>query len=328
MVSDKTSIDIVPFSEDHLEEAAALVATRYLAERDLNKSLPARFEDADTIVPLLHDYAKKETGIAVIQEGRLAGFLTCMLLLARGVRTAYVSDWGHAADLESGREIYRAMYASMARRWVTDGYFANAVTVLAHEREVIDAWFSLGFGMIEIDALRDVSPVDGGIAELEIRRAGPEDIDVVMTFRVAVERHLATAPVYMPLLLLRGRRFYEQWLVDSANALWLAYRGGDAVAFIQLTPSSQFGTVMPFSAKTTVTITGAFTKEDMRFQGIGTALLNHSLDWARSTGYEHCAAEFESANIIGSSFWQGKGFKPVCYSLARHIDERIARAHE
>ena len=328
MEFNKPSIDIVPFSEDHLKDAAAMVATRYREERDLNKSVPARFEDAAAIVPLLQDYTKKRNGIAAIREGRLAGFLTCMLLLARGVRTAYVTDHSHAADSESSREIYRAMYANIAHRWVTDGYFAHAVTVLAHEREVMDTWFSLGFGMIEINALRGVSPVDKGMAEVEIRRAEPEDIDIVMTLRVAVGRHLTTAPVFIPLIIGRGRKFYEQWLSDSANALWLAYRGRDAVAFMQLMPSSQLGVVMPIFDKTTVTITGAFTKEDMRCHGIGTALLNHSLVWARSTGYEHCAVEFESANTIGSSFWQGKGFKPVCYSLARRIDERVVWANE
>lgn len=85
--------------------------------------------------------------------------------------------------------------------------------------------------------------------------------------------------------------------------------------------------LMP-SDETTVTIIGAFTKEDIRQRGIGTVLLNHSLEWARSAGYERCTVEFESANIVGSSFFHGKGFKPVCYSLARHIDERITWAQE
>ena len=35
------SVEIIPFSECHLNDAAILVATRYRAERDLEKSLPA-----------------------------------------------------------------------------------------------------------------------------------------------------------------------------------------------------------------------------------------------------------------------------------------------
>jgi len=321
------SFEIVPLDVHHLEDAAALVATRYRTERDLNKSLPAQFENTHAVLPLLKDYTNGQAGITAIREKRLIGFLIG-LLITDGTKIAYVPDWGHAADLEGGQEIYRAMYANLARRWVTNGYFSHVISVRAHEREAVDAWFSLGFGMIEINALRDVSPVDGGMAEVEIRRAGPEDIDVVLSLRLAMQRHLAETPTFIPLNIRRGRKHYEQWLPDSTNALWLAYRDGDAIAFMELEPSSRLGVVMPVFDEANVTITGAFTKEDIRQRGIGTALLNHSLEWARSAGYKNCAVEFESTNIIGSSFWYGKGFQPVCYSLLRHIDERIAWAHE
>lgn len=220
------SIEIIPFMNDHLEDTAALVATRYRAERDLNKSLPARFEDANAVLPLLRDYANGQTGIAAIRDSRLIGFLIGLLVTVRGVKTVYVPDWGHAADLEGGREIYRAMYANLAPRWVADEYFAHAITVLAHEREVMDAWFSLGFGLINIDALRDLNPIEGGIAEFEIRRAGLEDVDALMTLGTALDRHLATAPVFIPLIVNQGRKFYEELLQDSANVFWLAYQVG------------------------------------------------------------------------------------------------------
>ena len=322
------SIEIVPFQRDHLEDAAELVANRYREERGLNKSLPAQFEDADAVLPLLKGCANGQVGIAAIRERRLIGFLIGSFITVRQAKTAYVPDWGHAADSESGQKIYQTMYANLAPRWVADGFFAHAVTLLAHEREVMDAWFSLGFGMLGVDAVRDVSPIEGGMAEVEIRRAGLEDIDIVLTLRVALERHLAEAPIFIPFITQRGRKFYEKWLPDSTNALWLAYRDRDAVAFMELTPSSRLGMVMPVHNENTATITGAFTKEDLRQRGIGTTLLNHSLEWARSVGYKNCAVDFESANIIGSSFWHGNGFKPVCYSLVRHIDERITRVNE
>jgi GNAT superfamily N-acetyltransferase len=65
----------------------------------------------------------------------------------------------------------------------------------------------------------------------------------------------------------------------------------------------------------------------VRNSGIGTALLKHSLDWARSAGYERCAVDFEPENISGARFWL-RHFRPVCYSLVRHVDERVAWAHE
>ena len=80
-----------------------------------------------------------------------------MLLPDRGAQTAYIPDWGHAADSIDRRETYRTMYTSVAEHWVAKGYFTHAITVLAHEREAMDAWVSLSFAMIEINALRDLS---------------------------------------------------------------------------------------------------------------------------------------------------------------------------
>ena len=77
----------------------------------------------------------------------------------------------------------------------------------------------------------------------------------------------------------------------------------------------------------TTSITSAFTRESERNKGIATALLNHSLNWARSVGYERCAVDFESQNIPATHFWL-RHFQPVCYSLIRYVDERVAWAHE
>jgi len=152
------SIEIVSFIDDHLKDAAALVAARYRVERGFEQSLPARFENPDATLSLLQRCAKNGTGVSAIHEGKLVGFLMSLFILLRGVRTAYVPDCGHAGDSAGMREIYREMYASLARQWTVNGYFSHAVTVLAHESEALDAWYSLGFGLATIDALRDYLP--------------------------------------------------------------------------------------------------------------------------------------------------------------------------
>ena len=102
-------MEIMPFNEEHLEDAGALVAARYRAERKLDLSLPPAFEDSGSIVPRLRDYANGRAGVVAIQNGRLAGFLMGLLVLNIGRRLAWSPDWGHAADSDDNREIYRAM---------------------------------------------------------------------------------------------------------------------------------------------------------------------------------------------------------------------------
>lgn len=328
MIPRSRFVHVIPFSKEHLEEAAALVADQYRVERGLNASLPAQFEEPEAVLARLHGYANGRAGVAAIRQGKLAGFLVGLFISEKGLRMAYVPDWGHSTDLVDKRETYRAMYAALAPRWVANGYFEHAVTLLANDHAATDAWFSLGFGLLGIDALRDLSPVAAPSAEVSIRRATVEDIDIVLSLTAHLQRHLATSPTFMPMIFYRGREYTELWLSDPAKALWLAYVDGKAVGHMRLEPVKVAYAPLPVADETIVAISGAYTRDAHRSCGIGTALLKHSLEWARSAGYTRCAVDFESANIVGMDFWWRSGFRPVCYSLTRHVDERISWANE
>ena len=320
-------LEIVPLRDEHLEDAAALVTARYRALRERAPSLPPRYEDVGSILPPLRDLAGQAPGVVAMREGQLVGFLQGMVIPEfRGKRGAYSPEWANAAHAEDSRETYREMYARLSARWVADGCFTHVITLLAHDREAIDAWHWLGFGLISVDAIRDLTPVQGTTADVEVRRAGLEDIEQAMTLSHALWQHLAAAPIFLRSIEKQGRAFHEQWLANSDNMLWLAYRGGQAVACMGLEPASPDACYIIRDEKTT-SITSAFTTESERNKGIGTALLNHSLDWARSVGYERCAVDFEPQNISATRFWL-RHFQPVCYSLIRRVDERVAWAHE
>ena len=321
------SYEIIPLRDEHLEAAAAVFTTGYQVQREHEPSLPSRYENATTMLPLLRDLTRQAPGVAAIRGGRLAGFLMGQVLsMFRGRRSVYTPEWAHAADVENRREIYRDMYARLSPRWVANGCFSHVITILAHDRPAIDAFFWLGSGLIAVDAMRDLGPVQGPMAQVEIRRAGLEDIELVMTLGEKLQRHMAAAPTFLAFTSKRERESHEQLLTDSTNALWLAYQGGEAVGYMRLGPSNPSAAYVIRDEKT-ASITGAFTKEHARNRGIGTALLKHSLDWARSVGYERCAVDFEPENIPSARFWL-KHFQPVCYSLIRNVDERVAWAHE
>ena len=315
------SLEIVPLRDKHLEDAAALVTASYRALRGHASSLPSRYENVSSILPRLRDLAGQAPGVVAMRDGRLVGFLLGRVLAEfRGKRSVYSPEWANAARAEDSREIYREMYAHLSAPWVGDGCFTHVVTLLAHDRQAIDAWHWLGFGLAAVDAIRDLIPVQGAMADVEICRAGLEDIEEAVMLDQALHRHLAAAPIF--LIDEHGSEFYAQWLADSGNALWLAYRGGQAVACMGLEPASPEACYIIRDEKT-ISITSAFTRESERNKGLGAALLNHSLAWARSVGYERCAVDFEPQNIPAARFWLRR-FQPVCYSLIRHVDERVA----
>jgi GNAT superfamily N-acetyltransferase len=191
------------------------------------------------------------------------------------------------------------------------------ITFLAYDHTVLEAWHWLGFGLMVVDAMRDLAPVPGATADIAVRRAGSQDVPVVMAFEEALHQHLAAAPIFLH-EENHPQEYHERWLADPANVLWLAYHGNEAVGCMGLGPANPEACYLINDARTASILT-AYTKEELRNGGIGSALLNQTLTWARTAGYERCAVDFESHNIPGARFWL-RHFQPVCYSLIRHVD--------
>ena len=319
--------EIVSLCREHLTEAAALFVAGYREARAAEPSLPAGHENARAILPRLRDLAAKEPGVAALRDGRIAGFLLGQVLPTfRGKRSVYVPEWAHAAVGQQRADIYRGMYARLSPRWVADGCFTHLITTLANDREAKEAWFGLGFGMIAVDAMRDLGPIQCAAADVDVRRAQPEDIDPVLEFARGIQRHMAAAPMFVPLLRLVEKETVERRLADPAQAIFLACCNADPVGYVHIRPANPSAAYVIQDEKT-VSIRGAFTRPSHRGKGIGTALLGRAIDWARSAGYERCAVDFEPQNIPGTRFWL-RHFRPVCHSMVRHVDEAIAPAHE
>jgi GNAT superfamily N-acetyltransferase len=66
----------------------------------------------------------------------------------------------------------------------------------------------------------------------------------------------------------------------------------------------------------------AFTEQSVRGTGLGRRILRDILEWGRSRGKTGCAVDFESANVLGRTFWL-KHFRTICVSTIRHVDPRV-----
>ncbi len=313
------SLQIAPLREDHLEDAAALVSARYKALRERVPLLPSRYGEVDTILGMLRGLTGEIAGVVAMRGSRLVGFLLGFVLpMFLGKRSVYSPEWANGAELRESRRIYEEMYGRLSARWVADGCHTHVVSMLGNDGEGIEGWQWLGFGLAAVDGLRELKPVGGATAEVEVRRASVEDVEEAMMFDKALNQHMAAAPTFW----MHESQDYEQWLRKSANVLWLAYLGGEAVGCMGLEPGHEDGCQIVQDEKT-VSIASAFTKEGMRGRGIATALLNRSLEWAQIEGYERCAVDLEPMNVLAVRFWL-RWFEPVCYSLMRCIDERIS----
>ena len=313
------ALEVVPLESRHLEDAANLACARYAALRREIPLLPARYERPASLLPMLQELTAVAPGVVALRDGKFAGFLAAWQVPSlRGQRAAYSPEWGNAAAPDDARRTYQALYTRLSADWVAGGYVDHYVTLLAHDREGIEGWQWLGFGYYAIDALRGLAPAEGAAADIAIRRAAPGDVETATQLGRALRRYMASPPIFLVQADDGGPEHYAAWLANPANALWLAERGGRAVACLGMGPANRDACAI-IGDEGTTSIISAFTVEEARGDGVATTLLNRGLEWARAEGYARCAVDFEAMNVLGARFWL-RHFQPVGYSFYRHVN--------
>jgi GNAT superfamily N-acetyltransferase len=311
------SLEIAAPREEHLEAAATLVSASYQALRGQIPVLPARYQEEDAVLDLLRDLYNEADGVVAVQDGLLVGFLMSLVIPDfMGKRSAYSPVWANAAAPGQSRRIYEEMYTRISERWVKDGCLTHLVSLMAHDRQALEAWNWLGFGLVNVDGVRPLTPLASDQAKVDVRQAGLQDAEILSELGRALERHEASAPTFW----IHKLDDFGEKLRQPGNAAWLAVEGGQVLGFLALEPGDDCECALLRDAKT-VNISGAYTLEAARCKGAATSLLEQALAWARAQGYQRCAVDFESMNTLARRFWM-RWFEPVSYSLVRSIDER------
>jgi GNAT superfamily N-acetyltransferase len=318
-------LEVVAFEEKHLEDATALVAARYRDLSARNPLAPARYGDVDILYPLLKRLTSANPGVVALDDGKLVGFLSAWMIPSwRGQASVISPEWGNGALLEDARRIYQALYTRLASFWVAQKHFVHAINVLANDAKGIEGWQWLGFGYFVMDAIRNLEPAPGAAEGVDLRRATVADLAVVTDLDAQLWAHLASSPTF--LVNDDAGDLVEElraWLSDPSKALWLAFHADEPIAFLRMEGGNR-GASTIVRDPGTVSITGAFTVERARGDGIATALLNRGLFWAREQGYVRCSVDFEAMNVLAARFWL-RHFQPVCVSLYRHVNEQIQK---
>ena len=93
----------------------------------------------------------------------------------------------------------------------------------------------------------------------------------------------------------------REHLGDDGRPVWLAEEGGASVGYLSLAPADD----IPLAGAGTDAIhcNGAFVVPDNRGSGVGHALLDTGLAWARDQGLTRIHADWETANQSANRFW-------------------------
>ena len=337
-------VTIRPFERGDLDAAAALLAEKHRADRGRHPVLAEALADAGEARSMLAKWFDNERtdGAVAVDGDTLAGY-------AIGERAAGAPPDSYMGQLSTPRSVSigsrdhavaegydanavcRLLYRHLAARWVAAGYYSHSVSVTAGDERLQEAWFNLGFGRHVSIAVREgTGPVAGAdAAGVEVRAAGSEDVGELLELARTLGLHHLDSPMFMywPVQAEHdgmARTFFSGLLEDEGNPHYVAYREGQPVG---LTSFLKQGFIPPYvNSEKNVYLFMGIVEPEAQDGGVGRALLDHGMAWARGEGYERCTLHVLSANYSGEPFWFANGFEPVEYSLERHIDERVAWA--
>jgi GNAT superfamily N-acetyltransferase len=301
---------IVPFAEEHLDAAAALLAARHVAHHSVFPALPA---DADYRAEIA----------ALLGDGGTGAFSDGAYVLGRSKDpklwgpNVWVEAAGHAA---SDPELLRDVWAAAAAGWFEQGLRAHYALVPATDAALLDAWFRLGFGAQQAHGLIDIP--ERAWPE-NVREATLDDVGGLVEIGPQLSRHQTQSPVFSTV----GEQTPDEVRADVlddfgtegvANLVYEAdgrIVGDFFVCSIELS-SAHSGLARPPGA---AFLGFAITDPAVRGSGAGLALTDASFAWAREQGYEVMATDWRVTNLLSSRFWPRRGFDTTFLRLHRWI---------
>lgn len=313
-------MEIVSFEKCHAAAAGELVWQAYQSERANVPCLPAG-GSADDFAGMAAALAGSGLGVAALQNGELTGFLAGMAVgelfgLSRGI---YIPLYAHGAKGADRGHLYQRLYAAASDIWVEKGHLSHVITMHAHDKEALDAWFWQDFGLRCVDSVRPLTDVlPQGTAGYDIRRILPGEAALLLELHREHWRYYRNAPMFMHVQEGCGLEELNDWLKAKDHHLWAAFENGLPAACLQLRHG---GETFASDDEKSMNICGAYVRPGQRKAGYGTAMLQTAVHWLVENGFARLGVDFESFNIDGSRFWQ-KYFTPFTYSLTRRIDER------
>ena len=312
-------MEIHPFTPAYLPAAAELFVQNFRRLRHSLPALPATLDDEALLSRNLGRLLDARPGLVALEDGHLVGYLVSMILddfRRAGRRAAYSPEWGHAVAAPYQARAYRMLYRAVASDWAARGCQVHAITLLADDTAALQTWFWNGFGMLVVDAVRSIQPLERlPETQLSIRQATVADATALAALDVEHCRYYTQPPVFMALRQSQTAEEFRQFIAQPGNSLWLALDGEQPVGFLRLDGYENDG-ADALSSGAVVKINGAFLQADYRQRGGSTAMLDAALRHHARLGKTCCAVDFEAINPDAVAFWL-RHFQPVCLSLMR-----------
>jgi GNAT superfamily N-acetyltransferase len=307
-------LEVVPFSDEHLDAAATLLAARHARHRESDPLLP---ELPDPRAAVEREWrAERASGVFATHDGAPVAYL-----VASPFKVGQAADWMRAnvagVAIDGDREAMRDVYAVAAQRWVDDGLRQHVVFVPTHDGELVDAWFRLSFGASAYLALRKSGPEEPFDAQVDIRPGTPDDFGEAARLELEMSGAMVPSPSFSDVGLQPYEEVLAEWRAEDSDEflLFVAERDGRVVGHILLYRRPPDLRV----PENSIDLAQASTEPAARGTGVGRALTAHVIRWAHENGHPVMTTDWRITNLWASRFWPKRGFRPAFVRLHRSI---------
>ncbi len=317
--------EIKRFSPDLTADAAELLAARHRRHRLTVPALDAAFEDPARCASLIAGRLGQDgaTGAVAFSGGKAMGYV---LMTQRPSTPWGPNSWAEDAGNAGESEAVRVAYAAIAGDLVDAGLRGHWAMVPPDDTELVDAWFSLSFGLQQVYAFQEPVGVDFQPSNpdgLVIRQPEAADIPALVDLDYVLPTHVGLSPVFSS-VHPPDRAEVETELADDIKnpkyRFWVAEHEGRVISTLVGVSVHDSSSWTPMMKPVSGALLGyAATLPDARGLGAGRALTEAYMAWARDEGYEWLVTDWRSTNIEANRTWRGMGFRPSFLRLHRGI---------
>lgn len=290
-------VEIRPFSDEHLDAAAALLRDRH--ERHLAAE-PLLARDVDYRAQLAG-----QEGVVALRNGALRAYL-----LGQTTDVDAFVDFAGCAATEP--ESLRDLYAALAPSWRRD---RHRIYVPASDAALVDVWFRLAFGLQFTLAAREPVPGTGE----GVRPGRPDDLDAVVALEQAFTAHLRESPSFSGREPQTDEELRAEWngtWDDERFQHFVVERDRRVIGHALLYRRDTGDLRIPASS---IDLSLVVTLPDVRGTGAGSALVSHALGWAHEHGFEAVTIDWRVVNLLADRFFRARGFRQTFLRLYRHV---------
>jgi len=305
-------VDIVAFTDEHVDGAAAVLAERHAAHLAVEPLLPRRTDFREQVEKARED----ATGAAAVEEGEVVGYLLGPRREDSIGAHVWIASAGHAVR---DQELIRDLYAVAAEQWVQDGLTRHFVYAPAM-RDLVEPWLRLSFGISAAQAAMETRPAAPVTTRgVTVRPSTPEDTPVAAAYDRALQLHLRESPSFGGLAVQTEQEVLDDWRnlhEEPQYTHFVAEQGGRIVGHLVLYRRPEGDLRVPPGS---IDLANALTEPAARGSGAGVALTEHAIGWAHEHGYEIMITDWRMTNLVASRLWPRRGFRETFLRLARSI---------